>query len=133
MDDASFLTHVAQLAKQSQEPVPCACILVDSQGSIVAEAYNTQRSDNQTASHAEMKAIAVANKMYGRSLRGMTAYGNCEPCTMCLSALIFAKIDRIVFSHRLNDVVDAEHQIHIDCFDFVKQFPYTPKLELITN
>lgn len=131
MNDTKYLKRAVELAAQSQEPVKCASILVDQTGSIVAEALNTQRADNLTASHAEMKAIALANQELGRKLERVTAYGNCEPCTMCLTALIFAKVDRVVFAQRLNDSVNDDQKIDIDCFEFIKKFPYQPKVEYI--
>ena len=130
LNDTEYLHEAINLAEQSKEPVKCASLLVDSNGEIIAQAYNTQRNDNLTASHAEMKAIAEANKKLGRKLSGITAYGNCEPCTMCLTALIFAKVDRIVFAKRLNDFVSEDQKIDIDCFEFVEKFPYKPKIEL---
>lgn len=131
MDDRKYLEQAELLAESSAEPVKCASILVDNDGTIVADAFNSQRHDNLVASHAEMKAIAQANAKLGRKLSGVTAYGNCEPCTMCLTALIFAGVDRIVFSHRLNDLVDDNKRIDVDCFDFVKRFPNTPVIEQI--
>jgi len=119
------------LASKSTEPVKCGSIFINKSGEIIASNFNSQRNDNLTASHAEMKSIAEANKKLRRNLNGITAYGNCEPCTMCLTALIFAGVDRIVFSTRLNDLVEPEEQIHIDCFEFVKNFPYQPKIEHI--
>jgi tRNA(Arg) A34 adenosine deaminase TadA len=131
MDDKKYLKLAKELAARSLEPVGCGSILVNKSGEIIASNFNSQRADNLTASHAEMKSIAEANKKIGRKLSGLTAYGNCEPCTMCLTALIFAGVDRIVFSSRLNDLVEPEKQIHIDCFEFVKSFPYQPKIECI--
>lgn len=116
-----------ELAEESEEPVKCASILVKND-KIIAQAINSQRKDNLTASHAEMKAIAAANKRFGRKLEGITVYGNCEPCTMCLSALIFAGVDRIVFAQRLNDFVPSDQKIDVDCFEFVKKFPQQPKI-----
>lgn len=131
MNDIKFLKAAAKLASQSDEPIGCGSILVDSEGEVVASNFNSQRSDGATASHAEMKSIAEANAKMGRKLKGLTAYGNCEPCTMCLTALIFAGVDRIVFSTRLNDLVEPERRITIDCFEFVTHFPYQPKIEQI--
>ena len=128
-DDDYFLARALMLADTSEEPVKCASILVDASGKIVAQAINTQRKDNLTLSHAETKAITLANKKLGRKLPGITAYCSCEPCTMCLTALIFARVDRIVFANRLNDLVPEAHKINIDCFEFVKHFPYQPTLE----
>lgn len=130
MNDTLFLCQAVDLATSSSEPVKCASILV-SNGEVIASAYNSQREDGLTASHAEMKAIAIANKKLGRKLNGVTAYGNCEPCTMCLTALIFAGVDRVVFAKRLNDFNDDSKRINIDCFDFVKRFPKQPLIELI--
>lgn len=130
MNDTLYLTQAVNLAASSNEPVKCASILVNKDG-VIASAYNSQREDGLTASHAEMKAIAIANKKLGRKLEGVTAYGNCEPCTMCLTALIFAGVGRIVFAKRLNDFNDDSKQIDIDCFDFVKRFPKQPLIELV--
>lgn len=131
MDDKKYLELTRVLALKSREPTGCGSLLVDRVGKVIASNFNSQRADNLTASHAEMKSIAEANKKVGRKLKGFTAYGNCEPCTMCLTALIFAGVDRIVFSSRLNDLVGPTKQIHIDCFEFVKSFPYQPKIEYI--
>lgn len=131
MNDRDYLEQAVALANKSKEPLGCGSILVDKDGQILAHNFNSQRTDNLTASHAEMKSIADANKKVGRKLQGVTAYGNCEPCTMCLTALIFAGVDRIVFANRLNDLVDPEQRIDIDCFDFVMKFPYQPKIEHI--
>jgi len=129
--DEKYLRQAISLASQSKEPVGCGSLLVSKDGEIIAETFNSQREDGLTASHAEMKAIALANKKLGRKLTGVTAYGNCEPCTMCLTALIFAGVDRIVFASRLNDLVDEDKKIDIDCFEFVKKFPYQPDIQLI--
>lgn len=130
--DKQFLELAMELSGQSVEPVPCAAVLVAQDGQIIAKEYNSQRTDGAVASHAEMKAIAVANRQLGRKLTGVTAYGNCEPCTMCLTALIFSGVDRIVFLKRLNDYVSPERKINIDCFEFVERFPNPPKIEQIS-
>lgn len=131
MDDKKYLAVAVNLAKKSAEPLGCGSVLVNKKGDIVAANFNSQRADNLTASHAEMKSIAEANEKLGRKLRGVTAYGNCEPCTMCLTALIFAGVERIVFAKRLNDLLEPGEYIHIDCFEFVKSFPYQPKIEQV--
>lgn len=131
MDDHLYLRRALELATQSTEPVQCASILVDAQGTVLAETINTQRADGLTAAHAEMKAIALANQQVGRKLTGVTAYGNCEPCTMCLTALIWAGVERVVFVQRMNDFAEPGQEIDIDCFEFVQRFPHYPKLEQI--
>ena len=129
MNDERFLRQAIALAAQSEEPVKCGSVIVDGDGIVLAAEYNSQRADNMTAAHAEMKAVAAANRKRGRKLKDATAYGNCEPCTMCLTALIFAGVERIVFAERLNDIVEPGQQISIDCYSFVKNFPYQPKIQ----
>lgn len=129
MNDKKYLDLAAAVALESQEPLGCGSVLVNKEGEVVVSSFNSQRADNLTASHAEMKSIAEANRKMGRKLKGITAYGNCEPCTMCLTALIFAGVDRIVFAERLNNLVEPEQQIDIDCFEFVKHFPFQPIIE----
>jgi tRNA(adenine34) deaminase len=132
MKDQEYLEQAKEFAKESHEPVPCAVILVDKEGSVIARAYNSQREDHLTASHAEMKAVAIANNAVGdKFLRGVTAYCTCEPCTMCLTALIFAEVNRVVFATRMDDYSPADQRITIDCFDFARQFPHPPKLEYL--
>ena len=131
MTDRIFLQKAKDLAGSSNEPVKCASLLVDKQGDIVASAHNSQREDGFTASHAEMKSIAIANGKLGRKLTGITAYGNCEPCTMCLMALIFAGVERIVFARRLNGFNNDDEKINIDSFEFVKKIPKQPVIEFI--
>lgn len=132
MDDRFYLKKALKLAEESGEPVKCASILVSKSGKVLVETINTQRQDGLTASHAEMKAIAAANQQLGRKLTGVTAYGNCEPCTMCLTALIFADVERVVFVSRMNDFAGPDEAIDIDCFEFVQKFPHYPKLEQLS-
>ncbi len=129
MNDSKYLISARELSKLSSEPLKCASILVDRDGNTIASNYNSQRKDGYTANHAEMKSIAEANRLMGRKLKNVTAYSNCEPCTMCLTALIFAGVERIVFSSRLNALVDDDSKIDIDCFDFLRKFPNSPMIE----
>lgn len=87
--DAKMIALAKKEASKSEEPVKCGVVLVDKDNQIIAKAFNTQRSDNRTANHAEMNAIAKANEQIGQKLKGVTAYCSCEPCPMCLTALIF--------------------------------------------
>lgn len=132
MNDQTYLKRACQLAEESTEPLKCGVVLVDADGRVIAEAYNSQRADKLTAAHAEMKAIAIANAKIGRKLTGLTAYGSCEPCPMCLTALIFAAVDRIVFVERLNNLVDNTKRINIKSEDFVTCFPTAPTIEQVS-
>lgn len=130
--DRDYLKLAIEMAQQSEEPLKCAAILVDGSGNIIASAYNSQRADGKTAAHAEMKAIAMANEKFGRTLPLVTAYVTCEPCPMCMTAIIYAAVERVVFAYRNDELEPPERRINLDCYDFISRFPNKPTLVHIT-
>ena len=74
-------------------------------GSIIAEGHNQVTSSNDPTAHAEIVAIREACRGLGTFwLEGCEIYTSCEPCPMCLSAIYWARVDRIYFA---NSRVDA--------------------------
>lgn len=66
---------------------------------IIAKAHNKVLQNNDATCHAEVEAIRIASKKLGSfSLKGCTIYTTAEPCSMCYSAINWAKIKKIVFS-----------------------------------
>ena len=75
-----------------------AVIVLD--GRIVGEGDNKVTSSFDPTAHAEVVAIrAACAKLGSFSLSGCTIYTSCEPCPMCLSALYWARIDRIFYGN----------------------------------
>jgi guanine deaminase len=127
--DQTHLTRATELAASSPEAVGCGVVIVQN-GSVIAEATNSQRTDNVAVYHAEIKAIIDANKSTGsRTLPGATAYCSCEPCAMCLAALSYAKIERVVFIKRMIDLFPDDPQSQFDAQTFVQGLNFKPKLE----
>jgi tRNA(Arg) A34 adenosine deaminase TadA len=80
-------------------------------GKIVGEGYNRVTSANDPSAHAEVEAIRTACRHLGSfELRGCTIYASCEPCPMCLGAIYWARLDRLVYA---NTSADAA-AIHFD-------------------
>ena len=99
LDDNYFMKQAlieAQKAYESDE-VPVGVVVVVDQ-KIIARAYNlTERLTDVTA-HAEMQAItSAANFLNGKYLKGCTIYVTLEPCVMCLGALYWSQLRRIVY------------------------------------
>ncbi len=131
MSDKIFLNRAVELAKQSSEKMGCGVIIVID-NKVCAEEYNSQRADNVAVHHAEIKAIVSANKKLGkRELTGATAYCSCEPCAMCLVALSYAKVQRIVFNKTMKDLCPQDPQSNMNPYDFVSTLNFVPKLEQI--
>jgi len=130
MTDKEYLERAVKLSKESNEPIKCACIIVQN-GKILAETFNSQRTDNVAVHHAEVKAVKTANEKVGsRKLEGATAYCSCEPCVMCLSALSLAQVERIIYSETMNEVAPEDPMGQLDAASFAKQYlNFVPKLE----
>ena len=132
MSDSDFLAQAVQLAKQSPEAVGCGVVLVRN-GTVIAQAYNSQKADNIAVNHAEIKAVVKANKSLGsRKLEGAVAYCSCEPCAMCLTALSYAKVARIVFHKTMKDFFPDDPQSRLNPYDYVVGLNFVPKLEQLT-
>jgi len=86
----------ARLALESGE-VPVGAVIVKD-GVIVASAHNMVESLGLATAHAEMLAIDEASRKLGDwRLDGCTIYITCEPCQMCLGAIFYSRMSRVVF------------------------------------
>ena len=71
---------------------------------IISEGFNTVTLTNDPTSHAEIAAIRVACKSLGNfSLEECDLYTTCEPCPMCLSAIYWARINKIYYANTRSD------------------------------
>lgn len=76
---------------------PFGAAIIDEKGVLVCVASNTVLGDNDPTAHAEMNAIRKATKIMGtHDLSGCTLYATGYPCPMCLSAIIWANIKKVV-------------------------------------
>ena len=71
---------------------------------IISEGSNKVTSTNDPTAHGEIVAIRSAcEKLNNFSLSGCELYSNCEPCPMCLSAIYWARIDKIYYANTRED------------------------------
>ena len=71
---------------------------------IIAECSNQVTSNNDPTAHGEIVAIREAcKKLNNFSLNGCELYSTCEPCPMCLSAIYWARIDKIYYANTRED------------------------------
>jgi len=77
-------------------------------GQVVACAHNTVWPDTDPTAHAEVNAIRQAAKALGTiDLSDCVMYTTCEPCPMCLSAIHWARIDRVVYGATIADAATS--------------------------
>ena len=90
------LAYAAQAA--ALDEVPVGAVLVSTDGRLLAGAGNCCIAANDPTGHAEIRALrAAAEKVGNYRLPGATLYVTLEPCPMCASALLLARVSRIVF------------------------------------
>ncbi len=71
---------------------------------IIAEGFNQVTSSNDPTAHAEVVAIRLAcQALETFDLTGCEIYTSCEPCPMCLSAIYWARLDKIHFANDRHD------------------------------
>jgi len=76
-------------------------------GQIISEAGNRVVLSHDPTAHAEILAIRGAcETLQSHNLSGCVIYASCEPCPMCLGAIYWSGITRIVYAL---DRFDAEN------------------------
>jgi tRNA(Arg) A34 adenosine deaminase TadA len=77
-------------------------------GDVVAVTHNTVWLTTDPTAHAEVNCIrAAAAALQTIFFHGCTLYSTTEPCPMCLSAIHWAKIERVVFGAGIDDAKRA--------------------------
>lgn len=80
--------------------------VVTRDGIIISEAYNRVVISNDPTAHAEILAIREAAKILkSHDLGSCTLYSSCEPCPMCLGAIYWSGIRKVVYA---SDRFEAE-------------------------
>jgi tRNA(Arg) A34 adenosine deaminase TadA len=85
--------------------------LFEIDGEVFAESRNRVNTDRDLTAHAETALIRAMEQehLLGRSSHG-TLYASCEPCPMCVGAMFWAGVRRVVFglsSSRLHQLATA--------------------------
>lgn len=77
---------------------PFGAVITDKNGNIIAQGNNMVLANNDPTAHAEVTVIREACKKLGTyDLSGYILYTSCEPCPMCLSAIIWANIKTVYY------------------------------------
>ncbi len=94
-----FMNVALEEAKQAEkeEEIPVGAVVVCN-GKIVARAHNMREQLNDPTAHAEILAIReAAKKLNDWRLEQCEIYVTLEPCPMCASAILLARIPKIYF------------------------------------
>lgn len=85
------------LLAEAMDEVPVGAVLVQD-NTIIVSAHNQPITNNDPTAHAEIQLLrAAGKKLNNYRLPNTTLYVTLEPCTMCLGAMIHARVSRVVF------------------------------------
>ncbi|GAA1289720.1 nucleoside deaminase [Saccharothrix xinjiangensis] len=77
-------------------------------GAVVATGTNQVTTSLDPTAHAEVVAIRAACRAIGDfRLTGCVLVSSCEPCPLCLSAALWARVDRVVYAADRHDAAAA--------------------------
>ena len=98
-EDLTFMRMALEEAARAPAvgEVPIAAVVVRGD-QILAQAHNYRELWQDPTAHAEIIAIRAAAIALGTwRLTDTTLYATVEPCSMCIGAIILARIPRVVF------------------------------------
>ncbi len=84
---------------RTPRPVPFGCAIYHTAGgALLLRVRNAVAAQSDPTAHAELRAIRLSTRrLRTLSLAGFTLYTTCEPCPMCMSAALWAGVDRVVY------------------------------------
>ena len=104
----------------NKEGGPFGAVVVDKLGNIVANGNNRVLKDKDPTAHAEIVAIREACRVLDTyDLSECVLYTSCEPCPMCLSAIIWSNIKEVYFGCTKNDAANIGFRDN-DIYEFIK-------------
>lgn len=83
----------------SQREIPVGAVLVSNE-QVIGAGYNAPIKLSDPTAHAEIQALRAACQALNnyRLPEDTTLYVTLEPCTMCVGALVHARVKRVVFA-----------------------------------
>jgi guanine deaminase len=106
MYERKFMQRVLELSQhgmQNGHGGPFGCVIVKD-GIAVGEAHNEVLSSNDPTAHAELLAVRRASaSLKTFNLGGCELYTNGAPCCMCMSSMLWARVDRAFYVLSMDD------------------------------
>jgi tRNA(adenine34) deaminase len=123
-DDERFMRLALDEARRGDYPFG-AVIVRD--GEVIARGRNLGKTDSDPTAHGEMVAIRRCLADRGRAaLAGSTLYTSGEPCAMCMGAIIWCHIGRLVFAASVEQLATKIDQIMIPSAEVAAKAPFSP-------
>ncbi len=129
MSDERYIDIAIEISKSAKYPYG-AIVVKDNE--IIGRRDDATLMETSMYSHVELEAIESASKnknLYG-DLKGATMYVSCEPCMMCMGAILYEEFDKLVYAATLQDSNDNYCPEMITSIDELAKFSRN-KIEII--
>jgi tRNA(Arg) A34 adenosine deaminase TadA len=100
-DDEVLLRRAIAIAAEAVAlgDAPYGSLLADADGTILVEAHNTVRRDDDISAHPELKlARWAARELAPEVAARTTMYTSCQPCGMCTGGIVRSGLGRVVYA-----------------------------------
>ena len=123
-DDERFMRLALNEARRSDYPFG-AVIVRDEQ--VLARGRNLGKTNGDPTAHGEMMAIRHCLAERGSDgIKGSTLYTSGEPCAMCMGAILWCRISRLVFAASTQQLATKIDQIMLSSADVAAKAPFAP-------
>ncbi len=132
-----FMKRAIELSVQNIDKGggPFGCVIVKD-NKIIAEGSNKVTLNKDPTAHGEIVAIREAcRKLNNFNLKGCELYSTCEPCPMCLSAIYWARIDKIYYGNTREDAKKIDFDDSLIYSEFSKNVDERkiPMIQIMRN
>ena len=122
--DERFMHIALDEARQGDYAFGCVIARGDE---VIARGHNLGKTNDDPTAHGEMVAIRRCLADHGSAaLRGATLYTSGEPCVMCMGAILWCGIGRLVFAASVPQIGRLMNQIMITSADVAAQAKWVP-------
>lgn len=85
-------------------------------GEVVAAEHDREDTQRDPTSHAEINAIRAASRKLGKTLADCALIATHEPCPMCASAIVWAKIPTVAYGYSIRDAIgQGRKRVNVPC------------------
>jgi tRNA(adenine34) deaminase len=122
--DEGFMRLALEQARQGDFPFGAVIVR---EGRVIASGRNLGRTTGDPTAHGEMIAIRNCLADHGRAaLAGSTLYTSGEPCAMCMGAILWCHIGRLVFAASVQQLATKIDQIGLSSAEVAAKAPFAP-------
>ncbi len=121
-EDERFMRIALDEAAKGDFPFGAAIVR---EGEVIATGRNLGKTNDDPTAHAEMVAMrAIISVGVADALKGATLYATGEPCPMCMGAILWCGIGRVVFAASIAQLATKIGQIMVTSQQLADAAPF---------